>query len=341
MDNKIKIGVIGVGMAWDKLHYPALTKLSDKYEIGAVCNKSPDKAENFAKSINLSPENVYTDYKELLERGDIDAVFSMVPISENYEVAKDVLEAGKNLLAEKPIAADTQAAQELIDLEGEKQVKFMVAENFRYEEENTIIKNIIDSGKIGEVMYFVLSKSSDFKEEMKGDTFAAKDWRQHPQYEGGMLLDGGVHDIALLRFLFGDAESIYACGRPQEEDFSPYMALSCLIKFKNGVFGQLTYNPQGTDINIPPGGFGIFGTLGNIFLESRDSGVVNINYKGGGLEQITYTPSNGYYHELLNFYNAVQNKEEIVSTPEKAKGDLDLLNALLTSAKTETMVYLN
>ena len=104
MAEKLRLGVIGTGMAWDKLHYPALQQLSDKYEITAVCNKTVDKAERVANTVNLPPDRVYSSYSEMLKRDDIDVVDVLVPISENFEVARDVLLAGKNLIAEKPFA---------------------------------------------------------------------------------------------------------------------------------------------------------------------------------------------------------------------------------------------
>ncbi|MDR0324996.1 MAG: Gfo/Idh/MocA family oxidoreductase [Oscillospiraceae bacterium] len=74
MNDKIKLGVIGTGMAWERLHWPALAKLADKYEITAVCNKTVEKAQTFASSISLPPDKVFSDYREMLKRDDLDAV---------------------------------------------------------------------------------------------------------------------------------------------------------------------------------------------------------------------------------------------------------------------------
>jgi predicted dehydrogenase len=60
-----------------------------------VCNKTPEKAQAAANAAHLAAENIYSDYKQLLSRNDIDAVDLLVPISENYEVARDVIQAEK------------------------------------------------------------------------------------------------------------------------------------------------------------------------------------------------------------------------------------------------------
>ena len=326
MAEKLRLGVIGIGFAWDRLHYPAFRELADKYEIKAVCNKTVDKAQGFAKGIGLGDENIYSDYREMIERDDLDVIDVLVPISEYFAVARDVLQAGKNLIAEKPFASTPEAAKELITLKNNKQLKVMVAENLRYDEGAGMIKDILSSGQIGEVLQFVYQKGADFEKEKTKDTFAAKEWRQHPVFYGGIFLDGGIHDIALMRFLFGDAESVCGVGRPQREEDCPYQAISSILQFQNGVIGSFSYLSQQAEFTKPPVGLRIFGTLGDIYLEDIKSGTLQIHYKDGRKEQKSFRPGRGYYHELSNFYDG-----NIVSTPEKELGDIQLVFDILKS----------
>ena len=330
---KLRLAVIGTGFAWDRLHYPALQELSDKYEIVAVCNKTIDKAHGFAQGINLPPDRIYSNYSEMLERDDIDVVDVLVPISENFEVARDVLLAGKNLIAEKPFAATIEGANELLEIKNRNNLKVMVAENYRYDDGNRMIKDIISSGKIGEITNFTLDTGADFPAEMTGDTFAAKEWRQHPNFHGGIFLDGGIHDIALMRFLFGDVEKVYAVGRPQNEEFCPYSVISTLLTFKNSVTGSYTYRSNLKPLTEPPIGLRIFGTTGEVYLKSKESGVVNVSYKDGRTEELNYTPERGYYNEFVNFYDG-----NIVSTPEKEIGDIELVLDILSSIEKGDVV---
>ena len=336
MAEKLRLAVIGTGFAWDRLHYPALRELSDKYEITAVCNKTIEKAQGFAQGINLPPDRVYSNYNEMLRRADIDVVDVLVPISENFEVARDVLAAGKNLIAEKPFAATLEGANELLELKNRNNLKVMVAENYRYDDGNRIIKDIVSSGKIGDVTNFMLDKSTDFPQEMPDDSFAAKEWRQHPDFKGGIFLDSGVHDIALMRFLFGDVEKVYSVGHEQNEDFCPYSVINALLTFRNGVIGSYTFRSIAKALQNPPVGLRIFGTLGEIYLESKDCGVVNFRYKDGQSEDLSYTPERGYYNELLNYYDG-----NIISTPEKEVGDISLVFDILKSIENKEVVKVN
>lgn len=338
MDKKIRLGVIGIGLAFERLHYPALQQLTDKYEIIAVCDKDISKAQDFGQSINLASENIYDDFVKLLMRDDLDAVDVLVPIHENFEIAEAVILAKKNLIAEKPFAATPKAASLLIQLKEKHHVTVMVAENFRYDEGNKIIKDTISNGSIGEVMCFIQNTAADFEKDMIGNTFAAKEWRQHPEFMGGIFLDGGIHDIARMRYLFGELDSIYACGRNQDEEYNPYISVNSLIKFKNGVAGQYSFYAQGTELQKPPIGLRIFGTLGEIYYESTSKGVIEIFYKDGKSEQKTFAPSNGYYHELVNFYDALTKDAEIVSTPEKELDDIQSIFDILKSIEHNELI---
>jgi len=340
MSQKIKLGVIGTGMAWERLHWPALAKLSDKYEIAAVCNKTVEKAQNFANSISLPPDRAYAENQEMLARDDIDAVDVLVPISENFEVARDVLNSGRHLIAETPFASSPEAAQELIALKNSKNLTVLVAENFRYDEENRIIKKLLIDKTLGEALGFVQVKGADFEKDRIGDTFSAKEWRQRPAFVGGIFLDGGIHDMARLRFLFGDADTVSAAGQPQEKEYCPYAMISALLRFQCGMAGQYTYFSAGSELNKPPVGLRIFCQEGEVYLERKECGKVQVFHKDGTNEEHPFTPAQGYLGELLNFWDALKNDGAIVSTPEKELGDIELIYAVLQSVKEGQVVRL-
>lgn len=335
---KIRLGVIGTGMAWERLHWPALQELSEKYEIVALSNRTRKDAEDFARKINLSTENVYDNYQKMLKRDDIDAVDVMVPIPENYEVARAVVEANKNLIAEKPLASTMEGAKKLLKLHSKYPVNIMIAENFRYNEENNKIRDIIQQGKIGNVVYFINNNYVDFETEMKKNTFAATEWRQHPDYKGGTFLDAALHDIAAMRHIFGAVDQVYTLGQKQEEDFCPYMSINTQILFKSGVIGQYSYYSDGPELQRPLIGFRIMGSEGEIYLEEKPCGIINITYKNGNREQIPYQPKKGYYNELLNFYNSLIGKEKIAVTPEVEYGDVKMVFDILKSIENKKPV---
>jgi len=338
---KIRLGVIGTGLAWERLHYPAIKELGDKFEIVALANRTKEDAVKFAQKINLDLKNVYEDYNEMLKRTDIDAFDILVPIELNYEVSQNVAKAGRNFICEKPLAPDMEQAKKYLELSKKYNVKILIAENFKYNEENNKIRDLINSGKIGNPVYFIRNNINSFESEMIKDTYAAKEWRQHPDFPGGAFLDAALHDIAAIRHIFGAVECVQAFGKPQKEDYCPYLSINSNILFKNGVTGYLTYYPSGKESQKPLVGFRIFGTKGEIYLEEKSCGIINVSYYDGTYEQIGYTPERGYYNELLNFYNSVSGSEQISVTPEMEYGDVKMVFDILKSIKNREIVYVD
>jgi predicted dehydrogenase len=328
---RIRLGVIGTGLAWERLHYPAIVELGDRYEIVALSNRTKKDAEIFASKINLDYTNVYSDYKEMLKRNDLDAIDILVPIELNYKVSEEVAKAGFNFICEKPLAPNQEQAEKYLELSKKYNLKIMIAENYRYNEENNKIKELINSNKIGDVVYFIRNNITCFPCDMTKDTFAATEWRQHPDFFGGAFLDAALHDIAALRHIFGAVDCVQAFGKPQKEDFNPYLSINTNILFNNGIIGQFNYFPSGEESQKPLTGFRIFGTKGEIYLEEKSCGTINIAYPDGNSEQVSFTPERGYYNELLNFYNALNNTEEISVTPEIEFGDAKMIFQILKS----------
>lgn len=338
MSDKIKLGVIGTGMAWERLHWPAVQRLSDKYEIACVCNKTIEKAKTFAASIGLPEKHVYADYRQMLAQEKMDAADLLVPISENFEVGRDVLAAGIPLIAEKPFASSPEAARELIALKNRKGLPVMVAENFRYSEEDQIIAELVKEDALGSVVTFLQCTGAGFEKEQAQDNFSAKEWRQHPIFAGGIFLDGGIHDMARMRFLFGEVANVQADGRLHNKEYCPYRSLSALLRFQNGITGQYLYFSADAELIKQPVGLRIYCEKGEIYLESKTCGVVRLFHASGLIEERSFTPEQGYYYEFLNFWEAFRNGGELVSTPEKELGDIELVYAILGSANDSSAV---
>ena len=332
---RVRLGIIGLGLAWERLHAPALDRLKDRFEIIAVCDTDINKANLVAAGINLPPNSAFSDYREMLETcPGIEAVDVLVPIGESFECASAVIKSGKHLITEKPLAHTPEAARELVKLKDKHNIKMMVAENIRYEEENAIIKKLISDGQVGDVVYFVDNHIVEYQQQAQTGGFAQTNWRQHPNFSGGVLLDSGIHHIARTRFFFGDVQSIAAHGRPSNVGFSPYSCVNALFTFKDDIAGHYSFLLTGKETQAPLIGLRIFGTHGEIYLEERNCGFVNITYRDGRNNGvITYAPSQGYFHEFEDFHTAIRLGGRIESTPEKALGDIESIFHMIEAIK--------
>jgi predicted dehydrogenase len=339
---KIRVGIIGTGMAFERLHYPALSKLSDCYMIAALCDTDREKALQWAGKLQINEADVYTDYQQMITQASLDVVAIMVPIELNYEVTEKVasLWAGqrKGIICEKPLAPSLSQAIHARVLAKKYSIPIMIAENYRYNQETDLIRDMVRTRKVGDIHYFILNSVTDFPRDMLGDAFPATEWRQYPEYPGGAITDMAIHDIAALQHIFGGVARLHAFGRPLQEYFSPYSVVNVNLEFESGVIGQFSFFCTGQEAQRPLTGFRIFGSEGMIYLEDRMAGVINIAYNSGVAEQVRYEPQQGYYNELLNFYNAFTGKEQISVTPEMEFGDLRVVNCILESVRQEKVI---
>lgn len=339
---QIQVGVIGTGLAWERLHYPAFQELTDKYRIAAVCDRDRSRAEEWGRRLNLQPErDVFTDFRVMIERDDLQAIDIMVPIAQNHSVAEVVARSRKAIILEKPLGANLEQARATLELSRRYGILMMIAENYRYSEEYNLLKSLIDQKKAGAPVFFVCHRTSCFPCAMWQNTFSATEWRQHPDYPGGDILDAAVHDLAGLRHLFGGIKYLHAFGVPQADEFSPYAVLAVNMQFINGMVGTFSYYPAGQEIQKPLIGLRIFCEAGMIYLENNQCGVINVFTNDGGHEVIPFRPMRGYYNELLDFYQAFYGREDVKVAPEVEIGDVKTVFAILQSITDQDVVVVD
>lgn len=125
---------------------------SPNYQIVALCNSTIDNAKAAIKAYNL-PESTkaYDKYDDLANDPDIDLYIVSTRADTHYEVALPAVKAGKNIYCEWPLAADTQQAQEMVDLAREKNVKTIVGLQGRVSLSIQKVKELVDTGRLGEI----------------------------------------------------------------------------------------------------------------------------------------------------------------------------------------------
>ncbi|HEX9652504.1 MAG TPA: Gfo/Idh/MocA family oxidoreductase, partial [bacterium] len=230
----VKLGIIGCGIATRELHVPALLKLQDKFEIAVVCNNNEPKAKACSDLLGGTP--FVCDYRELLSRADVEAVDIAVPYNSNYEITGAALEAGKHVIVEKPIAHDLEEARRMLELDsGFPQVK-MVAENFRYHPVFLRLKALMAAGRIGEPLAVFWNV---FRLVDANNKYYQTGWRVENRFPGGFITDGGVHNIAALRLMFGDIVRGHSFTRSVNPEIGDSDSLSFQFVTVGGVQGVL------------------------------------------------------------------------------------------------------
>ena len=185
MADTIRLGSIGTGLAVEKLHWPALKRMTDKFRVTAFCEIERSHAEHFAGYSGASMDDFTTDYHELLARDDVDAVLISLPIPLNYPVTRDALEAGKDVICEKPTGANADDMRAFAELPGQYPDRLVeIAENWFYRDDLRQARALLDQGILGRVHLMAWRNVSQLVPQ-EGE-FSSTPWRQDAEYVGGL-----------------------------------------------------------------------------------------------------------------------------------------------------------
>ncbi len=335
MDNSpIRLGIIGCGLAAKNLHWPALRKMQDKFCLATVCNRTPEKAREFAQMAGI--DQIESDYRKLIDRRDLDAILVALPIEQNAAVVRDCLAAGKHVLCEKPLAHTLAEAQQLRDFAKLSAPVLLVGENYYYRDDFNDAKTLITEGRVGEI--FLISY------EMTGEvdhtkSYGATPWRLVPAYRGGFVTDAGVHHAAALRLFGGEICAVQAVTRNIHPVIHAEDNIVATLEFANGAIGQYTATytakaPQHlTRVRI-------FGTAGSIEITHGEMSCFNPNLAATPEIRRYSNFDNGFRNEWLTFYAAVREGKSFPSTAEQCFTDQQIIWAMLDSAARREVVTL-
>ena len=205
---KIKFGVIGVNPQL-RANFIFAGFPREKGELIAVCDHDPEMVEVFRKTYpEFAQVKVYSDYKDLIKDPEVQAVFIAVRDQYHEEMAVAALEAGKAVYLEKPMAITIEGCDHILETAYRTGSKLMVGHNMRYMDFILKMKEIIDSGAIGEIQavwcrHFISYGSCYFRH-----------WCSEQKNCTGLLLQKGAHDIDIIHWLAGGyTERVTAMGR--------------------------------------------------------------------------------------------------------------------------------
>jgi predicted dehydrogenase len=208
MRKQLKVGLIGCGTI--SIRHMAGWERVPQAEVVALCDRSP---ERFTRLITkYGRRETFTDIDDLLKNVDCEIIDIATRPDSHEELVCKAAEAGKHILCQKPLAPTLEAARRMVRVCEDNNVRAMVCENWRWFIWFQVIKRLLSSGVIGEAKYAKLT-SHNWYTIPKGDDPV---WiLSHPQtYLKNMkrllVYEMVIHHIDVLRFLFGDPDSLYA-----------------------------------------------------------------------------------------------------------------------------------
>lgn len=192
----LRIGMVAVGGRgglWRHWHHPD----TGRSVVVAGADISREALEKFERDAGSQPF-VTTDYREMLARDDIDAVAVCSPDYCHEEHAVAALEAGKHLFLEKPMAITTEGCDRVLRAWQRSGKRMMVGFNMRYMSIFRVVKEIVDSGVIGEIKAVWVRHFVGY-----GGDFYYHDWHASRRNTTSLLLQKGSHDIDMIHWISG------------------------------------------------------------------------------------------------------------------------------------------
>ncbi|KAE8406352.1 hypothetical protein BDV37DRAFT_243007 [Aspergillus pseudonomiae] len=326
----IGVAIIGSGNFAREEHLPGV-QASDAFDLKAIYSRSLTSAQTLATGV--SGVDLYSEdagsgksYDDLLSRSDITAVIIAIPILVQPEFIRKALIAGKHVLSEKPIAKDLSAAQDLINLHNSRIVSsktvWAVAENWRYM--SKFVRAAQEVRRLGGVKNFRVVMRSMIK---PGSKYHKTEWRRKPEYQGGFVLDGGVHVVAALRLILGQSDGlamVAAHSSLRQEHLAPVDTVDALVKTRSGATGVLSVS-YGSEIND------------SVFEFTCADGVVTLDFDRLTVNGEGYDvpfEGRGVNKELVEFAESITTGAGIATRlrPEEALADLEVMEGIFTSS---------
>lgn len=205
---KVRVGMVGykfMGKAHSNAYrvLPMFFPQSVAPEMKVICGRNPEALEQ--ARVQFGWEEAVTDWKELIQRDDIDLIDINAPSDAHKEIAVAAAKAGKHLFCEKPLALTLADSREMLAEAEAAGVKHMVGFNYRFAPAVQLAKKLIEEGRIGQIYHF----RGQFLQDWIMDPQFPLVWRLQKEIAGsGSLGDLGAHVIDMARFLVGEFQEV-------------------------------------------------------------------------------------------------------------------------------------
>jgi len=248
----IQVGIAGYGRSGCDIHGKALKKFPEKFKIVAVADQLPERREDAVRDFGCE---VYDDYRKLLKNAKIDLFINALPSYLHPKGTVQAFRAGFNVVCEKPLAATVKDFDKMVAAAAKAGKLFVPFQNYRFFEFYTKMREILDSGVLGEILHVRLNFSG----------FGRRwDWQTLQEYGGGNLSNTGPHPVDQAVLFFPKKKPKVFCRmrsiQPFGGDAEDFCALT-LFRKKSPVVEVLLSSylayPQGEQYNIS-------GTLGGL-----------------------------------------------------------------------------
>jgi len=330
---KLRTAIIGCGGIAQR-HAQNLVQLADRFQLVAFADADAERARAFAAEYGAGPAAVYTVPAALLDTEQLDAVFiCLPPFAHTDEVARAAAR-GVHVFIEKPIALDSAQAWQMVAAAEEAGITTQVGFMFRFGGAVVKLKQLMTSGEAGpaglmSTRYFC-------------NALHAPWWRQRDK-SGGQLVEQVIHMVDLMRYLMGEAATVYSVQRnlyhQAVPDYTVEDVSGTVISFASGGIGVI----YASNNAIPGKWINDYKVVtAHVTAEFADANHAVFHHTSAGdvRSQEVTSEEDVYKLEVLDFYAAVVKGRPAQIPLREGARSLDLALAARASADAGTVVQL-
>ena len=294
--SKVNWAVVGLGDIVRKRVGPALLQQPDS-NLYACMTRDPSEKSDDLKTLN--PENVFTDFEQMIADPNIDAVYLATPVHLHAPQTIAAVQAGKDVLVEKPMALNSSEAEAMC-LSAEKAGRRLaVAYYRRFFDRFQYVRDMIEQGDFGQIVFVRVT----FSEWYGLDASDPKAWRVNPKLSGGgCMMDIGSHRLDLLSWWFGLPEKIVANIRTRTHKIEVEDSACILGVFSNGAPFTASFN---WNSRIAEDEIQIIGTQAEVVLSPCDGPDMEIKAANTTERRLVPKPANVHYPLINDFTEAI------------------------------------
>lgn len=321
-----RVGVIGCGSIMKTAHLPAYKQMIEKNDpivVEAYCDIKPEQLEGLEGRL-------YTDVDEMLakEQGKLDFIDICAPTYLHAELSVKAMEAGFHVLCEKPMARTVEQGQMMIDAAKRTGKLLMSAYCNRFYDAARYIRDLIQTGELGAV------RNAEFCREGGPAPTGVDMWFRNAELSGGAMLDLHIHDVDMIRWMFGMPKAVSVVGKSVVTE-GGYDILSANFLYENNVFVHAfcdwytehdKFNTRVIRVNFEKG---------YVYVDRSPDRVafVKVTSDGEVTDMADKLNFNAYYNEIIYFANCLEKGLPVSeSLPEDSLDSVRIVMAEMRSA---------
>jgi myo-inositol 2-dehydrogenase/D-chiro-inositol 1-dehydrogenase len=319
---KLKVGIIGAGYIGG-VHAGILAR-DERVQLTAIYDVDPTRAEKLARANEAA---VAASPAELIER--CEAVYITAPNTQHVSLTLAALDAGKHVFCEKPLAINITDAESVFAKANGAKSTFQVGHNRRFAPVYSTLKQLLSEKHVAHSAHVKMNRGELLNPVWTGD----------PTVTGGFLYETPIHMFDMMRFLFGEVESLHAIGSSHEyreiDDFS------VLLKFKSGFHATLATAADASWL-FPFERVEVFCHHATFVTREMETLVCSTNLEGHfteqSMQQLSREEKWGYLQEDRAFVDAIVNGTAPLVNVLDGLMSVVLVNAVYESVRTDATI---